>query len=138
MPDGVSVMVSAAENTEPEDVAKPLPVLCKEEILGAENPEPVPVHVPEFGGAVMVRVMSGTERDKLESRYAGKKAAQLVGFKTDLLCLCVCNPDGSAMFDPETIGALMEKASTAINTLVDAALALNGLSEEEAQELVKN
>ena len=100
------------------------------------------VTVPEWGGAVQVRVMSGVERDQLDSVISSQsmngKVTDPSGFKLLLVRLTVCNEDGSLIFDKEDADALNATSGTALERVALVAMELNGMSATSVNGLEGN
>ena len=119
--------------------------LTKEQILAAQDVEPVPVEVPEWGGTVYVRPMSAGERDRWEGELLerGEKrkesiAASVENLRAVFLAKCLCDETGKLLFGPEDIEALSAKSYKALDRAYEAAQSINGLSESDVKELEKN
>ena len=103
------------------------------------------VDVPEWGGFVHVRAMSGTQRERyLESirEVKGKGKNQdvkilLVESSAKLAQQTICDKDGNLLFTGSQIKQLGEKSSKALQRVVDASAKLNGF-DAEAEEEAKN
>ena len=98
--------------------------------------------MPEWGGAVQVRVMSGVERDQLDSVISSQsmngKVTDPSGFKLLLVRLTVCNEDGSLIFDKEDADALNATSGTALERVALVAMELNGMSATSVNGLEGN
>jgi hypothetical protein len=100
------------------------------------------VDVPEWGGHVYVRGMSGTQRERyLESirDVKGKGKNQdvrimLVESSAKLAQQTICDKDGALLFSIHQIKQLGEKSSKALQRVVDASAKLNGFSDESEEE----
>lgn len=131
------------EPTEPRD-------LSLDDIYAAHDITINPVDVPEWGGRVYVRTMSGTQKEKyVESirKVVGsgkKKDVQWVLQESSakLVALTMCRKDGTLMIPPtepeasrnQMIKKLGAKSNVALGRVVDAASKLNGLSDEGDEE----
>lgn len=117
-------------------------MLTRDTILAAKDLKTESIAVPEWGGEVLIRVFSGTQRDRLDAFIARSvdekgKIKDPTGMRTLVVVLAACNEDGSALFRPEDMDALKAKSSIALNRIFDAASRLNGLAEsgvESARE----
>lgn len=119
--------------------------LTAADILSAKDRVIRPVPVPEWGGKVYVRSLSGTEREKyLESireiRGRGKKQDVriiLAESSAKLAQQTICDKDGKQLFSIGQIKELGEKSSKALQRVVDASADLNGFNED-AEDDAKN
>lgn len=92
-----------------------------------------PVDVPEWGGTVHVREMSGAERDEYEYGLSKSQEAGAVmrNFRARLLVHCLYDEQGNRLFQPDDADALGEQEGTVIKRLFEVAAPLNGLSAED-------
>ena len=100
------------------------------------------VEVPEWGGTVRVRGMTGTERDKFEAAVVemkGKKTTMnMENFRARLAAKTIIDEDGKRLFHDSHIKALGAKSATALQRVFDVAQRLSGFSDEDVEELAKN
>jgi hypothetical protein len=114
--------------------------LSKTEILNANDVKVQLVRVPEWGGDVYVRVLSGTERDKFEQSLRDKngKVSNLNDYRARFAALVISDEKGTPLFQLADVHALGMKSSVALNRIVEAAQALNAVTDDEVEELTKN
>jgi hypothetical protein len=117
--------------------------LTKQEILSALDIEEKTVSVPEWGGDVLVRGLTGKQRDAFEkSLLTGKGKNREVNTdnaRAKLLTLCVIDPETKKpLFSQGEIEALGNKSGRALSRVYDVATELSGIGEEEIEELTKN
>lgn len=117
-------------------------LLTREEILGADDRRHEDVEVPEWGGTVRVRALSGTERDAYEAGIVqisgdGRRKFTLANARARLVSLSIVDENGARLFSEGDIEELGEKSATALERVFDAARRLSGLSEEEVEGLVE-
>ena len=87
-------------------------LLTKGDILNARDLKTETVAVPEWGGDVIVRTMTGAERDAFASGLIDKDGKpQLTGYRHRLLATCIVGEDGQRLFADSDIEALAGKAS---------------------------
>jgi hypothetical protein len=115
-------------------------LLSREEILGADDRKTEDVAVPEWGGSVRVRSMSGKERDAYEAgivqmRGDGSRKVTLENIRARLVSLTVVGEDGERLFSESDIGVLGDKSAAALERVFDVARKLSGLSEDDVEEL---
>jgi hypothetical protein len=112
--------------------------LTKAAILAASDAEITIVDVPEWGGSVGVRVMSGKQRDGFEAAIVARRGKngdmQPAGLRALLVALAACDDAGRLLFDESDIPALEAKSATALQRVFDAAAALNGLAPGSGDE----
>lgn len=116
-------------------------ILTKDDILSADDRGIEEVSVPEWGGVVYVRSMSGRQKDAFElSCYSddGKtERKRLTNFRARLLALTICGPDGTLLFSEKDVNDLGQKSVVALDRVLDVAKVLNGITKEAQEELVK-
>lgn len=114
-------------------------LLDKAAILAAQDVHYEIIPVPEWGGDVRIRSITGRDRADLERWFqksvedkSGMNQAELLAF---MVSLCCVNQDGSRMFDnsEEVLG----KSITAIELIGAAAMKLNAVGTKEVDKLVK-
>jgi hypothetical protein len=117
--------------------------LTREEILAAGPrlaTEEVPV--PEWGGAVLVRELTGAERDEFEeSCYVGRGKNRQENFRNlraRLVALSVVDDAGRRLFSPEDLAMLSTCGAAALDRLFGAAQRLSGLTTRDVEELAGN
>jgi hypothetical protein len=107
--------------------------LSKAKILAAKDvklSEAIPV--PEWGGDVYVRTISGTERDKFEEAYSEQK---MKAFRVRFLVLTLADESGERLFGDADIDALGNKSSVVINRLFDKAWQHNAFTDAAVEAL---
>jgi hypothetical protein len=114
--------------------------LTREQILAAADRKTEAVEVPEWGGTVHVRSLSGAERDALE--WAVKQAAESGGLgqnaRARFAAAFICDEFGAALFTPDDIQALGEKSGSALDRIWNAGSRLNALGDDKIEVLAKN
>lgn len=115
--------------------------LDREAILAADDLKIEPVDVPEWGGRVFVRSLSGIQRDALDGDgLRRKKAGQSdwEHFRGRYAAACVCDEEGAALFTLSDVEALSAKSASALDRIYEKADELNGISASAMEELTKN
>jgi hypothetical protein len=121
--------------------------LSRDGILGADDIQVEKVDVPEWDGTVLIRGLTGEERDAYESslrqiRNAGTPQQELVivqlNARANLLVKCLVDESGERVFTDRDAPALGAKNGRIIDRLYDVATRLSGLSDEAAQEIEGN
>lgn len=117
-------------------------ILTADAILDASDIKTVSVKCPEWGGTVMIRGLSGTERDEYEAgtvKQVGRtKVTNLVNIRARLVAKCAVNPAGEQIFKPSQVAALGKKNAAALDRCFAAASKLSGLSSKDVEELTGN
>ena len=123
---------------------KEMTFLTKEAILNADDIKTEVVPVPEWGGKVMIRALTGKERDSFESSMVQMKGKtremKFDNLRARLVVLSIVFPNEPTrrMFNELEIGALGNKSAAALDRVFDAAQRLSGLRKEDVEELIKN
>lgn len=143
-----------APDATPAAAAPPpaLLVLTREAILGRPPQlQKVRVEVPELGGVVFVRALTGRERDDWEvgifQRVDREKARVEAGGKPDpyylsrdlrarLAVRTVCDEQGQLLFRPEDEEAVAAYPAAALDRIYAVARRLSLIEEQDVQELV--
>lgn len=119
--------------------------LSKAEILKADDTKVLKVSVPEWGGHVYVKNMSGTERDSFEASVVsgtpgnnGSGQVNLRNIRARLACLTVCDSKGVRLFADSEMLKLGEKSGAALDRVFEAAQKVNKMSDEDVEDLAKN
>jgi hypothetical protein len=116
-------------------------LLSREEILGADDLKTVDLYVPEWGGEVRLRTLTGEERDKFEASFTvqrGNKTKQnAANFRARLVSMCIVNEKGQRLFSPADINALGRKSVSALQRVFNKCNEMNGLSDEDVEELTE-
>lgn len=117
-------------------------VLTKNEILSQSDREIEMVEVPEWGGVVFVRSLSGEERDQFEASIIERNGrdvrTNLRNLRARLVVLAACDESGNPIFSPGDADALGAKSAAALDRIFSVAQRLSGLRENDVQELAEN
>lgn len=115
-------------------------ILKREDILNAVDIKSETVSVPEWGGEVYVRGMTGAERDRfegsiIEMKSGGKQSFNMENVRAKLCQFCICDENGKRLFAENDVAALAKKSALALQRVYDVAAKLSGLGEKEIEEL---
>jgi hypothetical protein len=117
-------------------------LLTRDEILNADDRKLEEVHVPEWGGSVMVRTLSGKERDEYESGIVsvkdGKSVQNYENIRARLVALCVVDDKGTRLFNKSDVTALGNKSVAALQRVFNKCQELNAISDDDVEELVED
>lgn len=116
--------------------------LNTQQILSSVDLPREEVDVPEWGGVVLMRGLTGSERDLYEQSIVsvgtgGKVDMKLVNFRARLVSLCMIGEDGNHLASEEELAG---KSAIVINRLFDIAQRLSGMKDnavEEAKDKLK-
>jgi phage FluMu protein gp41 len=120
-------------------------LLTRDDILSAEDRATEVVEVPEWGGAVTSRALSGTERDRFETESVSygrtnQGGLQISGVQTNnlrapLVALSRIDADAKRMFSDKDELALGDKSAAALNRVFEAAQRLSRISQRDVEVL---
>ncbi len=114
-------------------------LLTRQDILAASDVVTEQVAVPEWGGSVMVRSLSGRERDdydrSLINLQGGDKARNLRNMRAKLVVLSCYDSDGNRLFAEGDLDALGKKSSAALSRVFRVAQRLSGITDDDVDEL---
>jgi hypothetical protein len=106
--------------------------LSKAKILAAKDSKIEKISVPEWGGDLCLKVLTGTDRDMFEEQYSSEK---MKNFRSRFLVLCMCDEKGERMFTEEEVDDLGKKSAKVIAKVFDAAWELNAFRNEDIERL---
>jgi len=120
-------------------------VLTRSQILEANDfPEAVRVPVPEWGGDVLIRSMSASDRDMYEqdlvaARVGDKSSGmKITNVRARLLAFVIVDEEGNLLFSEEDIQALGKKSIVAVDRVFAEAQKMNALTQTDVDALEKN
>ena len=96
-----------------------------------------PIDVPEWGGTVRVRVMSGAERDAFELATV-PPLGTLRNARARLVVACACDDAGALLFQPGDVEAVGELDGRALDRVFRVARDFNLLTGEHVEALKKS
>ena len=108
-------------------------MLTREQILQCDDLPREIVNVPEWGGEVQVRTMTGTDRDAFEASLIGKEG-RLENVRARLVSLAVCDESGERLFADADIAALGSKSAKALDRVFAVAQGLNGIGSDQVDQ----
>jgi len=115
-------------------------MLTRDQILMCDDLPRETVQVPEWGGEVQVRTMTGTDRDAFESSLIGKdnqSGGRLENVRARLVSLTLCDETGVRLFTDGDITALGQKSAKALDRVFTVAQRLNGIGTDQV-DVAKN
>lgn len=117
-------------------------LLNRDDILNVADMSSEVVEVPEWGGAVRVKSLTGAERDRFEASIierAGKKTKMnMANVRARLVALTVVDEDHKRLFRFADVEALGQKSASALDRIFDVAMRLSGMRDEDVEELIEN
>ena len=113
-------------------------LLTKAAILAADDLTTIDVDVPEWGGAVRIKSMTGAERDGFEDslfvdvsdgKGGTKRVQNLKHLRAKLVAASLVDEDGTPVFTMDEVASLAKKSAAALNRCFEAAQKLNGMGQ---------
>ena len=111
-------------------------VLSKANILGAQDFTISRILVDAWGGEVCLRPFSARLKDKIEQM--SQSSAKDIQRRAISLAGSICDENGKLIFVEKDIEALADKDGNAVDLVMVRILEINGLTEAELDESVKN
>ena len=117
--------------------------LTKDQILEAHDLSTESVTVPEWGGDVLVRTMTGADRDAFESSMIttladGTRKPNMANMRAKLVALTVVDQAGNLVFGVADVDRLALKSASALERVFNAAQRINGLGVQAEADAAKN
>jgi hypothetical protein len=117
-------------------------LLGRDTILSAPDLPRETVPVPEWGGEVLVRGLTGAERDAFEeSCYTGRgkdRRENFANLRARLVALAIIGEDGTRVFAEADVKALGGKSAAGLDRVFAVIQRLNGLRERDVEDLAGN
>jgi hypothetical protein len=115
--------------------------LTATDILSAADSVTERVDVPEWGGHLFVRNLTGEERDTFEDtviKVRGKnREVNMRNFRAKLVAMAACDSAGKQLFTMSQVEALGKKNAAALQRVFDKASSLSGLGEEDIEQMTQ-
>jgi len=113
--------------------------LNRDDILNADDLPRERVDLPEWGGYVYVRTLTGQERDLWELAVVeGRERQAEKSIRARLAVSVVVDESGKSLFAEADIPALSAKSCAPLDRIFDAADRLNHITRRDIRELAKN
>ena len=113
-----------------------------ERIATRPDVETAEVECPELGGAVRVRAITGTVRNRLEAAYAaiseGADGSLMDKVVIALVSACVVDEQGRPFLVGNLAADMFKHYPSACFRIRDAAVRMAGMSEEDTEELTQS
>lgn len=109
-------------------------LLTREAIVQAQDLKSEDVAVPEWGGSVRVRMLTGTERDALgRSMFGADGKPSMAGYDVKLVARCMIGEDGLPLFGPDEVEQLGTKSAAALTRVYEVAERINSMSSASVE-----
>lgn len=117
--------------------------LTRDQIIDVDDRRYEDVSVPEWGGVVRVRSLTGAERDAYEGAIATVRwdgttptvESNRGNIRARLASLTICDESGKPIFSERDLLILGMKSAAALNRVFSVATRLSGLSDEDVEAL---
>lgn len=115
-------------------------MLNRDQIVNAPDLKTETVEVPEWGGEVLVRGLTGQQRDAFEQWFQkqSKSKAGVPNVRARLAVLSIVDEKGDRVFNDADIDMLGDKSGAMLDRVFDAVQRLSGISGDDVDEMVKN
>ncbi len=113
-------------------------LLNKLAILSATDCRIETVDVPEWGGAVRIRAMTGAERDAFRTTISDGASNEVGRFEAALLALTLVDENGNRLFELAELDALRAKSATVLDRVAKEAMRINGMDADSQDAAAKN
>lgn len=117
-------------------------VLTAQQILDYDDRKTERVEVPEWGGDVIVRNLTGSERDSYEAsmtiQKGDKSVPNPVGARARLVVRAAIDEDGKRLFSDNDAPKLSDKNAAVLDRLWDKIAELSGLTSTAAEDAEGN
>jgi hypothetical protein len=112
--------------------------LTREAVLEANDLKSEAVPVPEWGGAVSVRMLSAKDRDAFDQSLTKGEQANMDNVRARFCVRCIVDEGGNRIFTDDDADVLGAKSAQAMNRVFAVAQRLNGMSKDAGEEIEKN
>ncbi len=118
-------------------------ILTKDQIFEVNDLKSVSVDVPEWGGSVLVRTMTGQDRDAFDSSLFtvnadGTRTTDMSNLRAKLVALTLVDESNNRLFEVTDIPRLALKSAAALERVFDMAQRVNGLGAQAEDAALKN
>lgn len=117
-------------------------LLTSDQILAKEDRVYETIPVPEWGGEVRLRSLTGKERDAFEASMVetnkkGQQKQNLANVRARLVSICCVNEKDELIFNSKDVDRLGGKSAAALNRIAEKCNEMNGLSDEDVEEMAE-
>jgi hypothetical protein len=117
-------------------------ILNREQILAVQDIKTEEVPVPEWGGEVLVRGLTGLERDAYEeSMWVGSgkdRKENYANLRARFVALSIVDKAGKLLFSPKDVEDLGNKSSIALDRVFDVGQRLSATGSKAVEKLAGN
>lgn len=114
-------------------------LLTKKQVLEADDIKFEIIDVPEWGGQVKVKTMSGPAREMFEKSILGKDGKHdLDNLRAKFAAACIVDENDNLLFSAKDLEALGNKSFLALDRIFEAGQRLNILTKQDLADKAKN
>lgn len=119
-------------------------ILGRDAVLGARDIKTEEVYVPEWGGYVRVRALSGEDRDRFERATITRlvpgamPTLDLSNVRARIVAATVVDEDGNLIFSDNDVVALGKKSAAALERVAKVAQRISGMDPNAVEESAEN
>ena len=114
-------------------------ILSAQEILTAKDLPVEKLSIPEWGGFVYVRPMTGAERDQMEGAIqAAPDDEKFNNLRALTASMCLVDSTGTRMFSMKDVADLGSKSASALDRIFAKVQEINKLTSKDVEELMGN
>ena len=120
--------------------------LSKDDLLKADDNVSEEVDLsdlPGYHGSVLIRGMTGRERDAFEvslmqSAAGGQRVMDPRNMRAKLVARCAIDDDGNRLLTDADAAELGDKSASAINRMYTVAARLSGMADEDREDMARD
>lgn len=112
-------------------------VLTRDAVLTAQDLPLEKVDVPEWGGSVYVRGMSGVDRDSFEQSLMVGGEFSSVNVRAKIVVRTACDENGQRIFTDADADAVGARNAAALTRIYEAGQRLSGMGAGALEDAVK-
>lgn len=113
--------------------------LTKDQIKAAQDTKTEEVEVPEWGGTVIIKTMTGKSRDALEMSMVKANGQQdRSNIRARFVVASAVDDKGKPLFEDADIEWLGQKSAAALDRCFAVSQRLNHITDGDVEDLAKN
>lgn len=116
-------------------------ILGRDQILKADDMTTEEIAVPEWGGSVLVRGLTGRQRDEFEASMIEQRGKRRVpnveNVRAKLVAKCCVDESGRRLFTDQDAAILGDRSGAALDRVYEVAARLSGIGEDDVDEMTE-
>lgn len=115
-------------------------ILSRSQIDAVGDLAPQEVEVPQWGGSVLLRMLSGSERGAIEAAVSQAKTdgKSVKNLRVRLVALGLVDERGERLYRDDELDRLGARSAAVLERLCDLVMAGSGLKKDAVEEEEKN